>query len=75
MVKSKKAETLIDNLLETFTALDVYQIKLNPKKCAFGVPQGELLGYLLSARGIKANQEKIQAILTMKEPTNVKGVQ
>ena len=75
MVKSKKAETLIDDLKETFAALDVYQIKLNPKKCSFVVPKGELLGYLLSARGIKANQEKIQAILTMKEPTNVKGVQ
>jgi hypothetical protein len=39
------------------------------------VPQGELLGYLLPARGIEANPTKIQAILTMKEPTNVKGVQ
>ena len=75
VVKSKKAETLIDDLKETFAALDVYQIKLNPLKCAFGVPQGELLGYLLSARGIEANQEKIRAILAMKEPTDVKGVQ
>ena len=57
VVKSKKAETLIDDLKETFAALDVYKIKLNPKKCAFGVPQGELLGYLLSARDIKANEE------------------
>ena len=75
VVKSKKAETLIDDLKETFVALDVYQVKLHPVKCAFGVPQGELLGYLLSARGIEANQEKIRAILAMKEPTNVKGVQ
>ena len=44
-------------------------------KCAFGVPRGELLGYLLSARGIEASQEKIRAILAMKEPTDVKGVQ
>ena len=75
VVKSKKAETLIDDLKETFAALDVYPIKLNPLKCAFGVPQGELLGYLLSARGIEVNQEKIRAILAMKEPTDVKGVQ
>ena len=59
VIKSKKAETLLDNLRETIAALDVYQIKWNPLKCAFGVPRGELLGYLLSARGIEANQEKI----------------
>ena len=75
LVKSKKAETLLDDLRETFAALNEYQIKLNPLKCAFGVPQGELLGYLLFARGIEANQEKIRAILAMKEPTDVKGVQ
>ena len=75
VVKSKKTKTLIDDLKETFAALNEYQIKLNPLKCAFGVPQGELLGYLLSARGIEANQEKIRAILAMKEPTDVKGVQ
>jgi hypothetical protein len=75
VVKTRKEATLIDDLRETFAALDKYCIKLNPKKCAFGVPQGELLGYLLSARGIEANPTKIQAILTMKEPTNVKGVQ
>ena len=42
VIKTKKAETLIDDLHETFAALDKYQIKLNPKKSAFGVPQGEL---------------------------------
>ena len=74
MIKSKKAETLLDDLKETIAALNAYQIKLNPLKCSFGVPRGELLGYLLSARGIEANQEKIRAIIAMKEPTDVKGV-
>ena len=63
VIKSKKAETLLDDLKEPNAALDAYQIKLNPLKCAFGVPQRELLGYLLSARGIEANQEKIRAII------------
>ena len=75
VIKSKKAETLLDDLKETIAALDVYQIKLTPLKCAFGVPRGELLRYLLSARGIEASQEKIRAIIAMKEPTDVKGVQ
>jgi hypothetical protein len=34
-------------------------LKLNPKKCIFGVSKGKLLGYLISARGIEANPEKL----------------
>ena len=41
----------------------------------FGVPSGQLLGYLISARGIEANPEKIQAIITMEQPKNLRGVQ
>jgi hypothetical protein len=35
---------LLKDLRETFTNLDRYSIKLNPKKCSFGVPTGQLLG-------------------------------
>ena len=41
----------------------------------FGVPSGQLLGYLISARGIEANPEKIKAIITMGKPKNLRGVQ
>jgi len=75
VIKTYKADTLLDDLRETFAALNKYRIKLNPKKCAFGVPAGKLLGYMVSARGIEANPEKVQAIARMLEPTDVKGVQ
>src|ERR1043165_326690 len=75
VIKTYKATMLLDDLRETFAALNKYKIKLNPKKCAFGVPTRNLLGYMVSARGIKANPEKVQAISRMQEPTNVKGVQ
>jgi hypothetical protein len=39
------------------------------------VPVGKLLGFLVSARGIEANPEKIQAILTMGKPTKLHDVQ
>ena len=67
--------TLIDDLQETFDNLDRYRIKLNPKKSFFGVPGGQVLGYLISARGIEANPEKIKAILNMDRPTNLKQIQ
>jgi hypothetical protein len=62
-------------LAETFDNLNRYKLKLNPTKCSFGVSAGQLLGFLVSARGIEANPEKIQAILTMGKPTKLHDVQ
>jgi hypothetical protein len=42
---------------------------LNPKKCTFGVT--ELLGYIITERGIKANHDKIAAITEMGQVRNV----
>ena len=74
-IKTYSARTLLDDLRETFAALNKYRINLNPKKCVFGVPVGKLLGYMVSTRGIEANPEKVQAIAKMQEPTDIKGVQ
>jgi hypothetical protein len=65
IIKSTKADNLLDDLRETFANLDRYNIKLNPKKFSFGVPTCQLLGYLISKRGIEGNREKIQAIINM----------
>jgi len=48
LVKSKKESTHLDNLLETFTTLKQYQMKLNPSKCTFGVASGKFLGFMVS---------------------------
>ena len=50
-------------------------MKLNPAKCTFGVPAGKLLGYIISERGIEANPEKINAIMSLQKPASIKGVQ
>src|SRR3954469_12087839 len=75
VIKTYKADTLLDDLRETFATLNKYRIKLNPCKCAFGVPARKLLGYMVSARGVEANPEKVQAIARMQEPTDIRGVQ
>src|SRR4051812_42011739 len=75
VIKTREAKTLIDDLRETFDNLDRYKIKLNLEKCAFGVPSGQLLGYFISQRGIKANPKKIWAIMAMEKPENLKGIQ
>ena len=66
VVKSKTADSLIADLEETFANLKRYRWKLNPSKCIFGVPSGILLGYIVSARGIEPNPNKVSAITNMK---------
>ena len=50
-------------------------MKLNPSKCAFRVSSGKFLGFIVSHKGIKANPDKVQAILDMEPPRNIKEVQ
>ena len=74
-MKSRKKDTLIDDLKETFDNLWVYKMMLNPAKCVLGVPAGKLLGFLVSERGIEANPEKIKAITSMAKLACINDVQ
>ena len=75
VVKTAQASDLIANLATTFMNLRRFNVKLNSKKCVFGVLKGKLLGYIVSERGIEANPKKITAISNMGPIRNVKGVQ
>ena len=75
LVKSKEEDTNLDDLKETFVTLRQYQMRLNPRKCTFGVSSEKFLGFMVSQQGIEANPEKIQAILDMTSPKTVKEVQ
>ena len=65
VVKSRKADNLVADLRIAFDCLTVKGVKLNPKKCVFGVPRGMLLGFIVSQRGIEPNPEKVSAITRM----------
>ena len=75
LVKSLDEERHLDDLQKTFDTLRRHQMKLIPNKCAFGVLSGKFLGFMVSQRGIEANPDKIQAILDMEPPKNIKEVQ
>jgi hypothetical protein len=75
VVKSRKADDLVDDLRIVFGCLRANGVKLNPEKCVFGMPRGMLLGYIVSQRGIKANPEKVAALERMGPIRDLKGVQ
>jgi hypothetical protein len=73
VVKSKKTGGLVPDLTEVSMKLRQHRVKLNPKKCIFGVPRGMLLSFVMSKHGIEANPEKIAAIIDMGPIKNLKG--
>ncbi|KAI5324801.1 hypothetical protein L3X38_033874 [Prunus dulcis] len=75
LVKSRTAEDHLQNLSIMFGILKDYRMRLNPKKCAFGVSSGKFLGFMISQRGIEANPEKIKAIIDMERPKTTKDIQ
>ena len=74
LVKSKEEDHHLNDLREMFKTLRLYGMKLNPSKSVFEVLLGKFLSFMISQRGVEANPDKIQAILEMSPPKNVKEV-
>jgi len=75
VVKSPSHLQHAQDLSIVYSALRQYNLRLNPKKCVFGVDGGKFLGFMLTQRGIEANPEKCNAIIEMWSSNNVKEVQ
>src|SRR3954465_2960842 len=75
VVKSSRTDNLVADLTETFANLRRYNIKLNPEKVGFGVPSGQLLGFVVSKRDIKANPVRIATIQSLGPPKDLKDTQ
>ena len=65
MVKSRDKANHLAALQRVFERIIRFRLRLNPKKCTFGVTSRKLLGHIVSERGIKVDPEKIRAILDM----------
>ena len=74
LVKSKDEANHLDDLKETFSTLRKYNMKLNPTKYVFIVASWKFLGFMVSQQGIKANLNKVKAIIEVKSPKTVKEV-
>lgn len=71
-------ETYFDNVEYLKMNIDhmrLHQVRIDLAKCAFGMPLGKFLGYMVSQRGIELNPEKLEAIKGMKSQTCHRVVQ
>jgi hypothetical protein len=75
VVMSKSEENHIADLKDSFANLRRTGLKLNLEKCILGVSKGKMLGYIISAEGIRANPDKTKAIISMVEPSTKKEIQ
>ena len=74
IVKSQGGADHLAALQRFFERIRQFRLRLNPKKCTFGVTSGKLLGHIVSERGIEVDPEKIKAILDMLAPRNEKEI-
>ena len=58
-----------------FEVIRRHKLCLNADKYAFGVRAGKFLGYLITNRGIEVNPDQIEAVKSLKPPSNPKKVQ
>nr|GEV08323.1 reverse transcriptase domain-containing protein [Tanacetum cinerariifolium] len=68
VVKSETERGMLSDIAETFNNLRRINVKLNPKKCSFGVMKGKFLGYMVTLEGIRANPTKTKDIAEMQSP-------
>ncbi|GKA70375.1 reverse transcriptase domain-containing protein [Tanacetum coccineum] len=53
VIKSRTEDEIVRDIEETFKTLREINMKLNPKKCTFGIEEGMFLGYKVGTRGLK----------------------
>ncbi|KAK1652250.1 hypothetical protein QYE76_070055 [Lolium multiflorum] len=75
VVKSVSVEGHLEDLRRILDRTRKFGLRMNPKKCAFGVTAGQFLGFLVHERGIEIGLKSQEAVRTMKPPTTKKELQ
>jgi hypothetical protein len=75
VVKSTSTGRHLEDLRHVFERTRRFTIKMNSKKCAFGVSASQFLGFLVHERGIEIGLKSQEAVRTMVPPTTKKELQ
>lgn len=65
VTKSKGDSNLLKDIAERMVLLKETKMKLNRKKCVFVVQKGKFLGHIVTTRGIEANSDKVEALISI----------
>lgn len=72
---SKTDNEHLDYLRRVFILCRKFGISFHPKKTLFGLEEGKLLGHIISKEGIRIDPTRIEAILNISHPRNIKELQ
>ncbi|KAI5327367.1 hypothetical protein L3X38_026763 [Prunus dulcis] len=75
VIKSPEEGDHISSLRKAFLRMRQHKLKMNPKKCVFGVQAGNFLGFLVHHRGIEVDKNKAKSIMEALPPRNKKELQ
>ncbi|CAL8119891.1 unnamed protein product [Prunus armeniaca] len=75
VIKSPNKGDHVSNLKKAFLRMRQHKLKMNPKKCVFGVQAGNFLGFLVHQRGIEFDKNKAKSIKEALPPQNKKELQ
>ncbi|GKC86429.1 reverse transcriptase domain-containing protein [Tanacetum coccineum] len=73
--QSKDEIFLPADIVETFDNLKKINMKLNPKKCSFGVEEEKFPAYMVTSKGIRANPKKTKALADLQSLRTLKEMQ
>ena len=74
IIKSRGRADHLAALERFFERIRRFRLRLNPRKCTFGVTSGKLLGHIVNECGIEVDPENIRAILDMLTPRTKKDI-
>ena len=72
IVYSKSDEEHLKHLRKVLEKCRRFGLSLNPKKTVFGLQEGKLLGLIVSEEGIKIDPNRVEGILQISQPRNIK---
>lgn len=74
VIKSKRDDDFLADIEETLKWFRRTNMKLNPKKCMFGMQKGKFLGHVIITTRIEANLEKVEALQKARTQKMVKDI-
>ncbi|GKB28297.1 hypothetical protein Tco_0867698 [Tanacetum coccineum] len=77
VIKSKNEQDLVQGVEEILRKLKRVNINIDPITSLFGVKEGRFLGHMVTKEGVRADPEKVQAIIlspTPKSPNQIRSL-